>query len=1239
MLPEPRDALERIANERRPYVVGVRHHSPLCAAMIPALLEAAEPDVVLIELPQEFAGWLEWLGHPDAEAPLALAGVSPAGSGLAFYPFADFSPELAAVRWAHARGVPVEPCDRPLAAAPPEAPAWGLSGDAPPGPTLLERMLREEQVPDFEELWDRRVEARGVGAEAEAVRRAGLLLGWALRADSALSSGIPARDRAREAWMRRCISAHEGQRIAAVVGAFHAPAVLDEPLLAGDEVAEPALREDAPVTSLVAYATDLLDSRSGYPAGIRDPRWQQRVFEAQGDPRAVEAALTSSVVEICARVRGSGHVAGVPDAREAVRVALDLARLRGLHAPGRRELLESLETALGRGQVLARASEPVLVGRRRGRLAPGTPRSGLAPHVEDLLGALNLPGPPGASEPHELRLDPLRSPLDRRRQLTLVRLDSLGVPYGEEIAVEGLGGGEAITTRWRVRWTPQTAAMLELAGLRGVTLEQACAGELRASLVRAEQEEQLTADLRLRAAQRAARCGLVELAQELLRALVGEFVQEATLPELLAATALVERVLRGHEPGLQPAGAPGEGLPGAPPAFLAPEELRSDPLVRAAIAALEGVAGSEDEQDAVALLELVRTVEREGVPTGRLGWTLDGMAREGSPLIQGAAGAARVLLGRETSEDFGQRLASWLDGADRRELRGRLRGALLVASTLFEADPSLSEPLCRRIEELPDGPFLQRLPALRAGFEVLSPAARERLLAALGSEHGALGQGARELEQLEVAAEVLEAHARADLAGRAALEALGLGDLLGGDGSGAGSGAGGLEPGAGAGAGAGGLEPGAGAGAGAGAGGLEPGAGAGAEAGAGGLEPGAGAGAGAGAGDGAGAGAGGLEPGAGGLEPGAGEPEPRHLGAPDRWRLILGRQRRRLGVAGRRAARALDELYGRGAGEGDQALDGSGGGQEEGFPTTREWAEELEALFGGQVREEVLATAVEQGHVGAALELSEEVRPSVELFQSMLALKGTLSESQLGRLRPVIARVVAQLVEELAVRLQPALTGMATRRPTRRPGGPLDLNRTVRRNLHTVRQREDGSPMLVPERWVFRQRAKRTLDWRLILVVDVSGSMEPSTIYAALMAAILAGVPALSVEFLAFNTEVIDLSERVDDPLGLLLEVRVGGGTRIAKALRAARQRVSVPQRTLVVCLSDFEEGWAVGPLLAEVRELVQSGVTCLGLAALDDRGQPRYAKAIAEAVVAAGMPVAALTPLELARWVGDQVQ
>jgi Mg-chelatase subunit ChlD len=111
------------------------------------------------------------------------------------------------------------------------------------------------------------------------------------------------------------------------------------------------------------------------------------------------------------------------------------------------------------------------------------------------------------------------------------------------------------------------------------------------------------------------------------------------------------------------------------------------------------------------------------------------------------------------------------------------------------------------------------------------------------------------------------------------------------------------------------------------------------------------------------------------------------------------------------------------------------------------------------------------------------------------------------------------------------------------------------------------------------------------------------------------------------------------DPLALLLEVSVGGGTHIAKGLRYARSLITVPQRSIVIVVSDFEEGYSIDGLLGEVRALVEAGVTCLGLAALDDRGAPRYAVPIAEQVAGAGMPVAALTPMELARWIGAQIR
>jgi hypothetical protein len=1174
----PEAAIAGLAAADRPFLIGVRHHSPACAAAIPALLEAFQPTRLLVELPAEFADWVAWLGHADCVAPIALAAAHGDGAGLGFWPFADFSPELVAVRWAVERGIPVEPFDLPIARRSEEVEPPDSGGREDDGGALLAALLRAADADDSESLWDRLVETPGTGADPEAIRRAALLYGWALRADA----GKRARtsDLARERYMRERIHAGADERIAAVVGAFHGAGLADPsldplPRLGPAKPAGKPKKGKAPpsaVTSLLPYSFELLDSRSGYPAGIRDPRWQQQVFEAVTGGTPVDDVLVGAIVAICRDVRAARHVAGFPDAEEAVRVARDLATLRDLPGPGRRELLEAIETAigrgepLGRGRVLARALEGVLVGRTRGRLAAGTPRSGLGPHVEALWTALKLPiGGAKSRSDVALTLDPLRSDLDRRRHVALFRATAAGIVYADPDDGEASDDG-ALTHGWRVQWTPATDATIELAGIRGVTLQQAAAGTLRSTAAKLQADERLTAAIRLDILNSAAECGLADVAADGLVALMGPFVAEAKVGDLTRAIALVDRIARGHVPGLPPAGDESPaGVPGAVPAFAMPAEVRRAELLAAAVRGVDGLAGSDDLEDARALVELVRLFsansEAEGdLGDGRLGWALDRLAADASALMQGAAGAARLLIGRESPVSFGERLGSWVDAAidadAQKGLARRLAGALTVAGPAFEAHPDLLGGLLARVEALDDDGFLRRAPALRDGFDVLSPAARDRLLQAVAERLGDRGSAPAELA---MDAAWLARIAAADAEGRRALERAGL------------------------------------------------------------LTD---------------------APAIGGSAP---SPIPTHAGnaipSRDRWRLILGRQRDKLDPASGRYARALDELYGHGRGEGSRGDVGAGGGQEAPFPTVREWADELDALFGTGVRHEVVGRAAERGQAAAILALDpDQVVPSVDLLEQVLSLKGGLAEADLARLRAIVDRVVQALVQELANRVRPALIGLQVPRPTRRRTDRLDLRRTIDANLRTARP-SAGGVELVPERLIYRTRGRKSVDWRVFLVVDTSGSMEPSVLYSAMMAAILSGLPAVDVRFVAFSTEVVDLSGRVDDPLGLLLEVKVGGGTHIGKALRYVREQITVPSRSIVVLVTDFEEGVSVPGMLAEIRALVESGCKALGLAALDDHAQPRFSTAIAEQVVAAGMPVAALTPVELARWVGERIR
>jgi hypothetical protein len=1185
----PIEALDRLAGCRAPLLIGVRHHSAALTRVMPQLLADFRPATILLELPPDFQPWLEYLGRDDLEAPVALAACDQT-SLLWFYPLADFSPELAAIRWAAAHRVPVVPIDLDLATMSAlERPSSTAQPESDREPLLI-RLCNRFGLRDTAELWDKLVETPASGSTSEAVRRAALLFGWMVRH----ASGGPSRtDAHRETAMRAAIAAAPGRSVA-LIGAFHAAALLPEPILwsapePGENQTPAKQQAGAPTTSLVPYSFAQLDQRSGYPAGIMDPVWQQTMLAAS-DPVAANRLVANMAVELCRQLRGAGHVAGTPDATEIVRLARDLSRLRRQPAPGRRELLEAIESCLvqgdlfGKGRAVAAAAQTVFVGKRRGRLPAGTPRSGLAVEIEATMARLKLPGPESADdEPRELRLDPLRSRLDRARAVVFRRLNLTGIRYAQRVDAQAIGNRENLTELWQIGWTQATPATIETAGIHGVTLLQAseaAIGRLRrpdavdSEESQPESQHPATTLARLAAA---AECGLAATVNGILAQLGGTFLHTASAANLIEAAATMGRISASHIPGL-----PLEEADSAEPdvaRFEVPAGLlNARPLVEAVLRSLDGLRGSDEPADVVALVDLTAMIRGDLSGKGQVGERLATLLpalksrlvrlrRAGSPRMQGAAWGALAMIDAVDAARLGMTLAGWYDGASnsegRKQMRSRLNGLLVPLLPLASAEPEWLKGLEDRLACSPDDEFLSRLPALRGGFQTLTPADRTRLL----NDRLALlkpgGPAAAPTQPIDDPV-LLAAAAAADRAGRAAIARL-LPDYM--------------------------------------------------------LRE-----------------AGRHE--AQDAPRRISERPPGQITLADRWRLVLGVKGCGT-LQGRRVASTLDQLYGSSvrAGRGRQA-DLASGGTEAASPSAREWIKDLDGLFGKNVCEEVLGEAAAGGRAAVLEHLNPDtVRPSVALLEQVLALRGALPERDLAMLRKLARRITQRLAEQLTNRLRPALTGLSSPRSTRRHSRRLDFAGTVDVNLDTAHRRSDGRIAIAPRRMIFRTPSQRHMDWHLVFVVDVSGSMEASVIYSSLVAAVFSSLPAISVRFFAFSTEVVDLSETVDDPLSLLMEVQVGGGTHIGLGLRAARQSVKNPSRTLVVLVTDFEEGVSVPELLAEIRMLADGGAKLIGLAALDDDAKPRYHAGNAAAVAAAGMSVAAVSPERLAAWVADRIR
>lgn len=1100
------DQLERVVEKE--YIFGVRHHSPACAHAVVQAAEALQPEAIAVEMPADTKPMLPWIIHDDTKAPIALA-VAAENTQLGFYPFADFSPELAIMRWAHRNNVPIHLIDLPVGAPPPADPDEPAAADSvatnadPQPPVDVDKLVSAE-------AWDTKVETLAVGARWQDVRRAALAVGVGTRL---AEPGVDPYHARREAHMRARL-AELGEKTLVVVGSYHCLGLLD------GEPEVPATV--SPVNmSLVRYSFAQLDSRSGYASGIRDPYWQQRMLGITS--AGVTDLINDVIVDVARECRTQGEPAGTGEIAEAIRCAHDLARLRGLPNPGRREVLEALNTVFsygsvtGRGRIVAQALQKVMVGDVTGELPPDAPVPVLEQQVRAKLAELGLPSRERTATITK-QIDPFKGGKDFERHLVLAQLAVLDVPY-ERDRVTGMNRGfESRSYSATCTFDSNTAATLGMRAAWGVNLAQAAKTMLAAELATAADDPASTIDV----LRKAASIGADDVLCEATQLVENTLVARLNFQDAINAIDILIGVAGGREPA----------------AKLLRDSTRdyctkvSEILGGVVVREIAGIAGSDELEHARMLGFAAGLMEAHSVSIQA---AINKVKVDGSPLMQGAACA---IMPDEHSAAF---VGSWIDtaGSQARQTSYRRLVGFLAASRGLWYDHPIMDGIIDRVSSLSDPMFVQALPTLRGAFDTVAPAEREQFLDRLSAQMGRIDA------TLMIALEQIEANARADVAARARLAALGLADL--------------------------------------------------------------------------------------------------RFTPAMRWRLILGAEPETLDSAGGRMASALDELYGADtvgkdhAGESDGRVHAAGNGPSQ--LGVRQWQEEITALFGADQLQEIFGKAANMGRSDVITSLdAESVRPSVELLTTVLNLKGALPEGRLRQLRPLVSKIVSELSKELASQLSPALGGMANTKPSRRKSPRLDLPATVRNNLkHTVMV--NSRPQIIPVTPIFRAPERKVSPWHIIVLVDVSGSMEPSTVFAAMTAAILAGVNTFKVSFITFDTSVIDLTGHVEDPLELLLEIKVGGGTNIAQGVRYAASQVTNPTKTILVLISDFEEWGSVNNLTHEIAALADSGVKLIGCAALDDDGKAAYNVGIAESVAAAGMRVACVSPLELTRWVREVIQ
>lgn len=453
--------------------------------MVVRALDEIKPDAILIEGPADAAEVLPLAAHAAMMPPVALLVFDPEQPAeSAYYPFASFSPEWQAIRWALAARRDVRFIDLPYAqrvsrepkAEPPSEEIGPIdeagAGDVAPRRDPLDELAMAAGLSDGEAWWGRLIEERRGDEHPLSVFDAI----HETMATARQAFGHPPRDAdepVREAHMRRAIrgAVNDGfERIVVVCGAWHASVLTSDALkqitVKADDEQLKGLSKRKTTATWIPWTYDHLAVDSGYAAGIHSPGWYEHLWVHQDN--LSERWMT----KVARLMRDEDLDASPASVIESVRLATSLAALRGRSIAGLEELGEATLSILCHGNPapMRVIERKLIVGNQLGQVPDDVPT---VPLQRDLAAQQKSLRMKVSADDVVLDLDQ-RKENDLARSRLLHRLIILNIPWGT-LQDNQMQGASTFHEIWKLQWKPEFAVAVMEAARWGNTVEEAAA--------------------------------------------------------------------------------------------------------------------------------------------------------------------------------------------------------------------------------------------------------------------------------------------------------------------------------------------------------------------------------------------------------------------------------------------------------------------------------------------------------------------------------------------------------------------------------------------------------------------------------------------------------------------------------------------------------------------------------------------------------------------------------------------
>lgn len=362
----------------------------------------------------------------------------------------------------------------------------------------------------------------------------------------------------------------------------------------------------------------------------------------------------------------------------------------------------------------------------------------------------------------------------------------------------------------------------------------------------------------------------------------------------------------------------------------------------------------------------------------------------------------------------------------------------------------------------------------------------------------------------------------------------------------------------------------------------------------------------------------------------------------NKWRLVLGKNSENHinfsgkysnGISFENMEETLDFLYSREYGDSVMRT----GGMNPSAPYVAEWINKVRKLFPKKTVEILEKQALDHFNMTELLtdrEVLSKMEPNVDLLKTILQFKNMMKNDVVIEAKRIIKKVVDEITEKLQTEIKRSLLGKLNRNmpSSVKSMRNLDIKRTIRQNLKNY---DTENERIMLKNIYFNSRTKRYNKWKIIIAIDESGSMLDSVIYSAVMAGIFSKLPMIDTKLVIFDTEVVDLSGYVDDPVEVLMGMQLGGGTDIGKALTYCSQLCTNPHDTIFVTVTDLYEGGSINHFYKTCSDIIGSGSKMMFLTALDNEANPAYDRTVGQKLANMGAFVGAMTPEQLGDYIG----